>query len=150
MSSPSSQDSAKALRERLAALGKSLGERERAEGAALAEAWRVAARVHALAAEGVQAFHAGAAAAGAEQLRVELSEPRVDDKHLRSVQFDLRRGRHAAIVTVKSRGDVTLVGPFRAGKVEGPCKSFPFAAEAELEAALGDFLARFLEEAATP
>jgi hypothetical protein len=81
---------------------------------------------------------------------VELSEPRPDDKHLRSVQFDLRRGRHQAIVTVKSRGEVTLVGPFHAGKSEGPCKTFPFDAEVEIEKALGDFLERFLEEAATP
>ena len=63
---------------------------------------------------------------------------------------DLRRGRHQAIVTVKSRGEVTLVGPFRAGKVEGPCKSFPFDAEPEIEAELGSFLERFLHEAATP
>ncbi len=148
--SASSPSSVKALCERMAALGESLGRRERAEGPALAEAWRVAGRVHGLAAEALGAFHGAVEAAGAEQLRVELSDPRVDDKHLRSVQFDLRRGRHVGIVTVKSRGDVTLVGPFRAGKVEGPCKSFPFAAEAELETALGDFLARFLEEAATP
>jgi len=150
MSPPSSHDRAKALRERMAALGRSLGERERAEEPALAEARRVAERLHELATEAVEAFHTGATAAGAEQLRVQLFEPRVDDKHLRSVQFDLRRGRHAAIVTVKSRGDATLVGPFRVGKAEGPCKSFPFAAEEELETALGDFLARFFEEAATP
>ncbi|MEN8182314.1 MAG: hypothetical protein ABFS46_07245, partial [Myxococcota bacterium] len=62
----------------------------------------------------------------------------------------LRRGRHQAIVTVKSRGEVTLVGPFRSGKTEGPCRSFPYDAEEELHKALGDFLERFLEEAATP
>ena len=45
---------------------------------------------------------------------------------------------------------MTLVGPFHAGKQEGPCKSFPFDAEAELEAALGDFLESFVAEAATP
>ena len=37
-----------------------------------------------------------------------------------------RAGAVAPIVTVKSRGEVTLVGPFHAGKAEGPCKSFPF------------------------
>jgi hypothetical protein len=45
---------------------------------------------------------------------------------------------------------VTLVGPFRQGKDEGPCKSFPIDAEAEIEPALGEFLARFLREAASP
>ena len=54
------------------------------------------------------------------------------------------------MVTVKSRGEATLVGPFHVGKTEGPCKSFPFAAEDELRKALGDFLERFLTEAATP
>lgn len=62
----------------------------------------------------------------------------------------LSRARHRAVVTVKSKGEVTLVGPFRAGKNEGPCRSFPFAEEAELDAALGDFLERFLEEAVAP
>jgi hypothetical protein len=66
------------------------------------------------------------------------------------VQFDLRRGRHVALVTVKSGGEVTLVGPFRTGKTEGPWLSFPVDAETELRAALGDFLERFLDEAATP
>ena len=86
----------------------------------------------------------------APHLRIELGEIQVDEKHLRAVEFELRRGRHRAIVTAKSRGDVTLVGPFQAGKVEGPCLSFPFDAGSELHRALGDLLARFVEEAATP
>ena len=90
------------------------------------------------------------AVAGAPQLAVRVGEIRPDDKHVRAVEFDLTRGRHRAIVTVKSRGDVTLVGPFHAGKTEGPCKSFPFGADAEIRKALGDFLERFLTEAATP
>ena len=61
-------------------------------------------------------------------------------------------------ITVKSKGEVTLVGPFRAGKNEGPCQSFAFEVggtsgaqdDGELESALGDFLERFLEEAAAP
>jgi hypothetical protein len=74
---------------------------------------------------------------------VRLGELRPDDKHVRAIEFDLSRGRHRAVVTVKSRGEVTLVGPFHAGKAEGPCKTFPFTAEAELRNALGDFLERF-------
>ena len=73
-----------------------------------------------------------------------------EDAAVRAVEFDLARGRHRAIVTVKARGEVTLVGPFHAGKTEGPCKSFPLAAEDEIRKALGDFLERFLTEAATP
>ena len=100
--------------------------------------------------EALDRFHRAAAGAGAPHLRVELSETRINDKHVRAVEFELSRGRYRAIVTAKSRGDVTLVGPFRTGKVEGPCASFAFDAGDELDAALGDFLARFLEEAATP
>jgi hypothetical protein len=48
---------------------------------------------------------------------------RTDDKHLRSVEFELSRGRYRAIVTAKSRGDVTFVGPFRTGKTEGPARA---------------------------
>jgi hypothetical protein len=139
-----------ALRERLAGLGRSLGEREAAHASALAAARERAVALRRAVAAGLDAFHAAVAASGAPDLRIELSEPRLDDKHVRAVEFALRRGRTHAIVTVKSRGEVTLVGPFHAGKTEGPCKTFPFDAEVEIERALGDFLERFLEEAAAP
>jgi hypothetical protein len=48
---------------------------------------------------------------------------------------------------VKSKGDVTLVGPFHAGKTEGPCQSVPWEAQSELLERLGTFLEQFLEEA---
>ncbi len=98
----------------------------------------------------IQRFHEAAGRAGAPHLRVEVSDLRVDDKHVRAVEFDLSRGRYRAIVTLKSRGEVTLVGPFCAGKTEGPCRTFPFSAESELNQALAEFLEQFLEEAATP
>ena len=59
-------------------------------------------------------------------------------------------GRSRAIVTVKSRGDVTLVGPFRDGKTEGPCRTFPVEAGAPLDEALVEFLEKFIEEAFRP
>jgi hypothetical protein len=122
-----------------------------AEHAAALEAARVrASSLREAVALGLAGFREGAAAAGAPHLDVELSELRLDDKHVRSVEFDLWRGRYRAIVTVKSRGDVTLVGPFHAGKTEGPCKSFPFDAEDEIQNALAEFLERFLTEAVTP
>jgi hypothetical protein len=137
-----------ALRERLAAVGRSLAEREAAHAAALGEARREAEALRRVVAEGLEAYHA--AASGAEALRVTLGPVRPDDKHVRAVEFDLTRGRCRAIVTVKSRGEVTLVGPFKAGRTEGPCKTFPFDAGEELEKALGEFLEAFLHEAATP
>jgi hypothetical protein len=138
------------LSERLRALGARLGDREAAQVAALEAARKRAETLHAQMRAGLDAFHEAAAGAGAPHLRVELSPPRLDDKHVRAIQLELARGRHRGIVTVKARGEVTLVGPFRSGKTEGPCKSFPFDAEAELAAGLAAFLERFLEEAASP
>lgn len=135
---------------RLEELGHSIGAREHQHAKALEEARQRAWQLHAELAHALSRFQAAAEKAGAPHLRVELGEPRLDDKHVRAVELDLRRGRHRAIVTVKSRGEVTLVGPFRDGKVEGPCRSFPFDAERELEAALADFVERFLDEAMTP
>ncbi len=138
------------LVDRLEQLGRVLGEREAAHrderGRARSCVEQLRARVEAA----LDRFHWAAAEHGAPHLRVALSEIRTDDKHLRAVEFDLTRGRHKAIVTAKSKGEVTLVGPFQIGKVEGPCLSFPFDAGGELDDALGGFLERFLEEAATP
>jgi hypothetical protein len=135
---------------RLEAVGRSLGHREAAHREALDRAHARAVSLRAEVAEALERFHAAVAAAGAPHLRIELSVPRVDDKHLRAVEFDLSRGRHRAVVVAKAKGEVTLVGPFQAGKTEGPCLSFPFAAETELRDALGEFLERFAEEAASP
>lgn len=138
------------LGERLAHLGRTLGEREAAHRAELEAARACAERVRGDVADALARFHAAAESAGAPHLRVSLSEIRIDDKHLRAVEFDLERGRHKAVVVAKSRGELTLVGPFRVGKPEGPCRSFPFDARPEIEQALADFLESFLEEAATP
>lgn len=138
------------LRSRLEALGRSLGQRESAYAPALQEAGRRAADLHQRVSEALAAFRAGYAAGGASPVEITLSTPRLDDKHVRSVELELRRGRHVAIVTVKSRGDVTLVGPFHAGKTEGPCQSIPWDGQPELDLALTAFLERFLEQALTP
>jgi hypothetical protein len=135
---------------RLSALGRALGEREATHVAGLERARACVESLRQDVAAALEGFHRAAAQAGSPHLRVELSPVRVDDKHLRSVEFELCRGRYRAIVTAKSRGDVTLVGPFRDGKVEGPCKSFPIDARDEVQSALASFLESFLEEAATP
>jgi len=106
----------------------------------------------------LDAFHAALDQAGAPQLRIELSAPRLDEKHVRAWEFELRRGRHAGLVVVKSRGEVTFVGPFRTGKAEGPCRSLPVdlaspvaaPSAPELGAALATFLEQLVEEAAAP
>jgi len=138
------------LRDRLTAAGRSIGEREAAFQGGLAEARKRAEALHAQVGDAVDAFHAAAERAGSPHLRIEVGPVRLDDKHVRAVEFAVQRGRHVALVIVKARGDVTLVGPFRTGKTEGPCRTLAWDAEAEIETALGDFLERFLEEAATP
>jgi hypothetical protein len=142
--------SAGALSTRLAALGRELGRREAEHGEGLERARKCVESLREEVAAALDGFHREVAAAGAPHLRVELSGVRIDDKHLRSVEFELCRGRYRAIVTAKSRGDVTFVGPFRSGKTEGPCKSFPIDARDEVRGALASFLESFLEEAATP
>jgi hypothetical protein len=139
-----------ALTARLTTLGRALGEREAEHAAGLERARKCVDELRAEVAAALDAFHRAAAAAGAPQLQIELSPVRIDDKHVRSVEFELSRGRYRAIVTAKSRGDVTFVGPFRSGKTEGPCKSFPIDAREEVSGALASFLESFLEEAATP
>lgn len=136
------------IEERLAELGRTLAAREQQHADALSTAWGCARALHARASTALEHYHE--ATAEAPQLAVTLSDPRVDDKHLHAVEFEFARGRHRAIVTVKSRGEVTLVGPFRSGKNEGPCRSFPISAEAEVEAAMADFVVSFIEEAAAP
>ena len=138
------------LCERLGVLGGELGRREASHREGLERARGVAARLHASVVEAIEAFHRAAADAGAPHLRLEASEPELDQKHIRSVEFEVRRGRIVGIVTVKTRGDVTLVGPFRRGKNEGPCRSISVDAEAELRGALSEFLAQVAEEATTP
>jgi len=138
------------LRGRLEELGRRLGTREAEHAGALEEARRRAEDLRAAIADALERLEAAAAAAGAPHLRVELAGPHPDEKHLRALQLSLARGRHRGVVTVKSRGEVTLVGPFKAGRDEGPCRTFPWEARAEIDAALGEFLERFLEQAATP
>jgi hypothetical protein len=133
--------------ERFERLGREFRERENPHLDGLASARTCVVKLHAIVAGALERYHEAAAL---PQLTVELSDVRVDDKHVRSIEFELVRGRHRAIVTAKSRGEVTLVGPFHRGKTEGPCRSFPFDSGDELEVALGNFLEGFLEAASTP
>ena len=138
------------LSDRLSALGRTIGQREATHREGLVRARHCVEDLRGRIEKGLEAFHIAVSNAGAPHLEIALSPVRTDDKHLRSLEFDLVRGRYKAVVTAKSRGDVTLVGPFRIGKAEGPCLTFPFGATDEIEAALATFLEQFLEEAATP
>lgn len=151
-SSPVSEKSATDgdLRARLSALGAELGAREAGHAKSLDLARKRASDLHAAVTEALDAFHESASAAGAPHLRIEMTEPALDQKHVRAMEFEVRRGRTVGIVTVKSRGDVTLVGPFRRGKNEGPCRSIAAEEEGELRQALVEFLGRVVAEASAP
>jgi hypothetical protein len=136
---------------RLAAAGRELGAREAPHRAALEEAGARCAALRARVQAALEAFQAEAAAAGAPHLALTVSEPRLDDKHVRAFEFEVARGRHVGVVVVKAKREIALVGPFQRGKQEGPCRRLPFdAPEDELDAALAAFLERLVEEAATP
>jgi hypothetical protein len=137
------------LKDRLSALGQQLAEREAAHAETLSAARKRAEQLHARVEEALAAFHSNALP-DAPWLELALGAPKTDDKHLHSFEFDVRRGRHRVLVTVKSRGEVTLVGPFHVGKTEGPCETFPINDDAAIEAALGELLAQFIEQATTP
>lgn len=148
--SPAGKAAANELRTKLAALGTELGAREAGHAQSLEQARQTARELHQLVVNAVDGFHESATAAGAPHLRIEVTAPALDQKHVRAMEFEVRRGRTVGILTVKTRGEVTLVGPFRRGKNEGPCRSIALGEEAELGRALAEFLGRVVEEASAP
>lgn len=137
------------LNDRVKAIAEDLVKRETAHADAIDRARAKASQLHGQVDSAIVLFNE-TISESAPYFRVDLSPTRVDDKHLHAIEFNLERGRHRAVVTVKSKGVVTLVGPFRAGKKEGPCLSFPIDESEDIDDALGAFLERFLEEAASP
>ena len=138
------------LGERLEELGRQLGEREARHADALAQARARAEELRGAVAGALARFLDAAHKSGAPHIQIDVSGVRLDDKHLHAFEFELGRGQHRAIVTVKSRAEVTLVGPFRTGKVEGPCRSFPLEHSDEFADSLADFMSAFVDQAASP
>jgi hypothetical protein len=136
------------LRERLAAKGLALAQREEEHRRGLDEARKRAAVLRTWVDEGLKSY--AQAIAGAPHLQVTLGPVHPDEKHVRSVEFQVARGRFRALFIVKAKGEITLVGPFRTGKTEGPCQSFSWDASTEIDEAVAVFLESFLEEAASP
>ena len=135
------------LDERMSEAGSRFGEREALQAEPLEVAATHARSLHAKVRQALDHFHAAATAAGSGHLVITLSEPSLDAKHIRAFQFEIARGRTRAIVTAKSRGDVTLVGPFDHGKPEKPCYSLSLDEEEQIEEALGDLLEAFFDKA---
>ncbi|MCP4035396.1 MAG: hypothetical protein GY733_00540 [bacterium] len=129
-------------------IGARLAEREAGVADQMERVWKRAREIRMRVDAGLEGFRRGAG--DLAQLAVTLSEPRLDEKRLHAVQFDVARGRHRVIVTVKSKGVVTLVGPFKDGSQEGPCKRIDLDDDAAIDAGLEEVLAAFLEDAFAP
>ena len=138
------------LDERMNEAGRRLGEREAPHADSLEVAASHARALHEKVQKALLRFHEASRRSGAGHVTIAVSEPQLDAKHVRAFQFEVSRGRARAIVTVKTRGEVTLVGPFHVGKPEKPCRTLALDAEEEIEDALGDVLENFLEEATRP
>jgi hypothetical protein len=99
--------------------------------------------------ECVEAFCRRARELGAHQLEhVVVSDVGPDEKHVDCVQFSVSRGRAMLLCVAiagetEGAGKVRLVGPFKRGKIEGPCGDFPLRGpevEAGLEQRMIDLL----------
>lgn len=143
------EESPMSLNERMKALAQDVVIREARHADDMLRAAEKLDTLHAAVASAIEAFNSEVGDS-VPHLRIEVSDPRIDDKHLHAHEFELVRGRHRALVIAKSKAEITLVGPFKTGKNEGPCRTFPFGAEGDLDDALADFLERFLEEATAP
>jgi len=96
---------------------------------------------------GVEAFREAARKNGAEHLcDVAVGPLEADEKHVDCLQFRVARGRFEGVCVVKSRGDVTLVGPYKRGKLERPCRDYPIRGP-EVDAGLDGWLLELLREA---
>jgi hypothetical protein len=132
---------------RFEALARELAQRDRAVAASLAEARAAAAELRRHAEHAVATFCAAARAQGAEhltELHVGPVEP--DEKHVDCWQFKVNRGRWEIVCVAKPRGAVTLVGPYRRGKPEHPCRDYPLPSEAA-HAGLADLLLDLIRQA---
>ena len=133
--------------DRFEALARELAERDHELPAQLAATAAPAERLHAHARACVEAFRRAARSRGAEHLtgiRVGPLEP--DDKHIDCLQFRIERGRWGAVCVAKAKGTVTLVGPFKRGQAERPCRDHPLASEAARDG-LEDLLLALLRSA---
>jgi hypothetical protein len=69
-----------------------------------------------------------------------------DEKHVDCLQFKVRRGRWEIVAVAKPKGTVTLVGPYRLGKPERPCRDHTLPSE-EAQGGLAELLLALIREA---
>ena len=133
--------------DRFEALAHELAERDRELPAQLAAAAPHAERLHLHALTCVETFRRAARERGADHLvEIRIGPVEPDDKHVDCLQFRIERGRWVAVCVAKANGTVTLVGPFKQGKPEEPCRDHALASEAAREG-LEDLLLALLRSA---
>ena len=98
---PDSRENLLSLNERIEALARDLAERENNHSEAIEKARQKAIELHGRVAAAMDRFNL-VVGESVPYLQIAVSSPRIDDKHLHAVEFDLERGRHRAIVTVKA------------------------------------------------
>jgi len=109
--------------DRIARLAGALAGREAGRVEARRAARELADRLHGEAERALEVFRRVTREQGAPHLDlIRLGPVEPDAKSVRAFEFRIRRGRHVAIVVTKDRGEVLMVGPFRRGETEGPCR----------------------------
>ena len=138
--------------DRIGDLARTLARREKGRVPGRAAARSLAERLQSLARDAVGRFAVVAAGEGAPHLDlVTVSDVEPDDKSIRAFQVRLTRGRHEAVIVSKDRGEVMLVGPYRKGDTQGPCR--PRSEDSDgpdpeaLRAAVEDLVADLIEQA---
>jgi hypothetical protein len=128
-------------------LAAALADRDRGVSSSLESVRPALEGLRAKALGAIEAFVRVARAHGGAHLTdIELSAVESDEKHVDCLQFKVARGRWELTCVGKSRGVVTLVGPYRRGGPEKPCAHFPLPS-AEADGTLQDLLLDLLREA---
>ncbi|MFQ5513879.1 MAG: hypothetical protein ACE5FG_05525 [Myxococcota bacterium] len=136
--------------ERFVELAAELAERDRELPSRLAGVREGATALHAIARSALEHFQEELRKRGAEHLASFAIGPvEPDEKHVDCLQFRVSRGRWEILCVAKAREEgpkVTLVGPFRRGKPEKPCRDFPLRSD-EVERGLEDVLVELIRQA---
>ncbi len=132
--------------ERFERLASELAERDRDLSDAMRDATVAAKELRAHAVACIDAFTARARAEGAQHLTdVAVGAVGTDAKHVDCASFTVVRGRWESVCVAKPepRAKVTLVGPFKKGKPEEPCRDVALRGE-ESRRGLEDLLLALL------
>lgn len=105
-------------------VARELARRYRGTSAARDRAQTIARRMRDLAVGLVDRFARIVREEGAPHLDlIHVGEVEPDDKSVRAFQVRLERGRFRALIVSKDRGEVMLVGPFKASGAQEPCQA---------------------------